>query len=68
MTVDGAQLAPERSGVGAFGLGPGGAGLDDEALATAQAVGVGIRIDMVFGQAGAVDLELRGNLGGVWDD
>ena len=63
--VDGAQLAPEGSGVGALGLGSGGAGLDDEALAAAQAVGVSVRVGIVLGQPGAVDLvlnELRGNL------
>ena len=53
MSVDGAQFAPEESGVGALGLGPGGAGLDDEALAAARAVGVDVRVGIVLGQPGA---------------
>lgn len=59
MTVDGAQLAPEGSGVGSRGLGPGGAGLNDEALVTAQAVVVGVRVGIVLGQPGVVDLVLE---------
>jgi len=64
MTVDGAQLAPEGSGVGALALGPGRAGLNDEASAAAQAVGIGVGVGIVLGEAGRVDLgfKLDGNL------
>jgi len=37
-------------------LGPGRAGLDDEGLAAEQAVGVGVGVGIVFGEAGLVDL------------
>jgi hypothetical protein len=45
----------EGSGVGALALGPGGAGLEDEPLAAAQAVGGGVGVGIVLGEAGLVD-------------
>ena len=64
MTVHGAQLAPEGSGVGTLALGPGRAGLDDEALAAVQAVGVGVGVGIVLCEAGLVLRLVRVGRGG----
>ena len=58
MTIQGVQLAPEGSGVGALAFGSGRADLDDEALAAVQAVSVGVGVGIVLDEAGLVDLVL----------
>ena len=58
MSVRGAQFVLEGSVIGTLAFGPGRAGLDDEALAVVQAMGVGIGVGIIFGEAGLVELVL----------